>query len=139
MKSVRRIEIDENKLKRRFQQKRAKKFIETLRRKITKVESVLLAALIDAGYWVKFQSVFYSPDVLFIPDFRLALHQHKLIIEVDGKQHDYQQDYDARRTKWMEKNRNCIVIRFTNEEVLQNLPMVMDKIAVLNPKKRGKC
>lgn len=139
MKSVRRIEIDENKLKRRFQQKRAKKFVETLRRKITKAESVLLAALIDAGYWVKFQSVFYSPDVLFIPDFRLALHQHKLIIEVDGKQHDYQQDYDARRTKWMENNRNCIVIRFTNEEVLQNLPMVMDKIAVLNPKKRGKC
>lgn len=139
MSLARRLEIDANKEKRRFQQKRARKFVATLRRQITQAEQVLLNAILDAGYWVKFQSTFYSPDVLFIPDFRLALHQQKLIIEVDGKSHEYQQDYDAKRTKWMERNRNCIVIRFTNEEVVHDLPRVMEKIAAFNPKKRSEC
>lgn len=139
MKSDRRADIVERKKKQCYQKKRAGKFVATLRRQITQAERVLLSALVDAGYWLKFQSFFHSEDVLFIPDFRLALHQHKLIIEVDGKSHDYQKGYDAKRTKWMERNRNCIVIRFTNEEVLHDLRTVMNKIAAFNPKKRDEC
>ena len=131
--------IDERKAKRRFQQARAVIFKQRLKARATPAEQILIHALTDRHYWFRFQSCFYSPDLLFIPDFRLALTHQKLIIELDGAYHEDQRAYDAQRTRWMEKNRNCVVIRFTNDEVLTNLPHVMQQIAAFNPKKKGQC
>lgn len=131
--------IDERKAKRRFQQARALVFKQQLKDRATPAEQVLCHALTDQHYWFRFQSCFYSPDTLFIPDFRLALHHQKLIIELDGAYHENQRAYDEQRTRWLQKNRNCIVIRFTNDEVIYELPKVMMTIAAFNPKQRGKC
>jgi very-short-patch-repair endonuclease len=134
-----RLLVDERKAKRRFQQARALVFKQRLKERATQAEQILCSALTDRHYWFRFQSCFYSPDILFIPDFRLALHHQKLIIELDGGYHENQRAYDEQRTRWLQKNRNCVVIRFTNDEVIYDLPTVMGKIAAMNPKKRGKC
>ncbi|MFH1193061.1 MAG: endonuclease domain-containing protein [Candidatus Jorgensenbacteria bacterium] len=50
----------------------------------------------------------------------------RLAIEVDGSQH-IDSDYDARRTKYL-KEKDINVIRFWNNDVLQNLSGVYEKI-----------
>lgn len=55
-------------------------------------------------------------------------HQHELIMEVDGEIHEFQQEYDAER----EANLKALgfrIIRFTNEEVTNNVKGVLQKIA----------
>jgi very-short-patch-repair endonuclease len=50
------------------------------------------------------------------------------VIEVDGDSHDERQEYDQKRTHWME----CCglrVVRFTNDEVMKNLVAVLDATA----------
>lgn len=44
----------------------------------------------------------------------------KLFVEIDGGYHQNRQQYDERRTRWMESHRNAIVLRFSNEFVLAN-------------------
>jgi len=51
----------------------------------------------------------------------------KLIIEVDGKIHDKQKEYDDARTKELE-SLGFEVIRFTNEEVITAIDSVVDRI-----------
>ncbi len=51
----------------------------------------------------------------------------KLVIEVDGDTHAHQQDYDTRRTAWIE-NEGFRVIRFSNDEVMRNLEGVVSVI-----------
>ena len=43
----------------------------------------------------------------------------KLIVEVDGGQHNVEEEKDARRTRWLEA-RGYRVIRFWNNDVLSN-------------------
>jgi very-short-patch-repair endonuclease len=52
----------------------------------------------------------------------------KLVIEVDGGQHGEAQDYDARRTAFLESQGLC-VIRFWNNDVLSNIEGVVTMIA----------
>jgi len=52
---------------------------------------------------------------------------HKLIIEVDGSQHLDNQKYDNNRTKYLESLGYC-VIRFWNNDVLQNTCLVLETI-----------
>lgn len=61
----------------------------------------------------------------FIPDFYSS--EQKLVIELDGKIHDYQKDYDRERDLIIEK-KDLKVIRFKNEEV-NNLDKLKGKIA----------
>ena len=61
----------------------------------------------------------------FIPDF-VALSS-KLIIEVDGEIHNFQKEYDKDRTYLLEQ-RGFRVIRFRNEEVLNDIVNVIEKI-----------
>lgn len=61
----------------------------------------------------------------FIPDF-VAL-SCKLIIEVDGEIHDFQKEYDDDRT-FLLQERGFRVIRFKNEEVLNNIDKVIEQI-----------
>jgi len=138
IKTARRVEIDKNKLMRSYQQSRALEFVKSLKAQPTRAELALKKSLADARYWFKFQGCFYSPTILFIYDFKLEIHAGKLIIEVDGGYHEAQQQYDAQRTAWMESNRNCVVIRFSNDEILNDLPNVMRKIDSFNPRRIGK-
>jgi very-short-patch-repair endonuclease len=48
----------------------------------------------------------------------------KLVIEVDGGQHGEAQDYDARRTAFIE-GKGYRVIRFWNNDVLENIDGVI--------------
>ena len=61
----------------------------------------------------------------FIPDF-VAL-SCKLIVEVDAEVHDFQKEYDDDRTSLLEE-RGFRVIRFKNEEVLNNIERVIEII-----------
>ncbi|MEK9185253.1 MAG: DUF559 domain-containing protein, partial [Patescibacteria group bacterium] len=61
----------------------------------------------------------------FIVDF--VCLEKSLVIEVDGDIHDYQKTEDEERTEFL-KQRGFQVIRFRNEEVLDNLEEVVKKI-----------
>jgi len=60
-----------------------------------------------------------------IADFYCA--ECKLIVEIDGDIHDFQIEEDAARTKQIESF-GYRVIRFRNEEVLNNIEIVLTKI-----------
>jgi very-short-patch-repair endonuclease len=60
----------------------------------------------------------------FIPDF--YCHEGKLVIELDGKIHDFQKDYDQERDLII-KELGLKVLRIKNEE-LKNPETVMNKI-----------
>jgi len=51
-----------------------------------------------------------------------------MIIEVDGDSHDYQGQYDERRTRFLE-SRGYRLIRFTNDDVMKHLEGVLQVIA----------
>ena len=64
----------------------------------------------------------------FIVDF--YCHKAALVIEVDGDIHDLQKDKDARREKAL-RDLGLKIIRFRNDEVVKELPMVVEKIREL--------
>jgi very-short-patch-repair endonuclease len=66
-----------------------------------------------------------APIGPFIADF--CCEQHKLVVELDGGQHDDAKAQDDRRTQWL-KGKGYRVVRFWNNEVLQNLDGVLSAI-----------
>ena len=56
----------------------------------------------------------------------------KMVVEVDGGQHDENRDYDERRSHWLEQQ-GYQVLRFWNHEVLQHLDAVVRAIAAALP------
>jgi len=60
----------------------------------------------------------------YIPDFYCA--QKKLVIEVDGRIHDYQIEYDKHREEVL-KGKGLHVLRIKNEE-LNNMGKVIERI-----------
>ena len=61
----------------------------------------------------------------FIVDF--YCHRAALVIEVDGDVHDLQKEEDARREKVL-LEMGLKVVRFKNDEVVRELPEVVEKI-----------
>jgi very-short-patch-repair endonuclease len=61
----------------------------------------------------------------FIADFYCS--EFKLVIELDGKIHDQQKEYDELRDYIMNTS-NITVLRFSNNEILQNIDNVLTKI-----------
>src|SRR5437870_4455235 len=62
----------------------------------------------------------------------------QLVVEVDGDSHAQQTDYDAERTQWLNQQRGYRVLRFTNDEVHQNIDAVVEAIAAaLHPEAGG--
>ena len=61
----------------------------------------------------------------FIPDFYCA--EHKLAVELDGRIHDFQKEYDEHRDIILNAN-GIKVIRIQNEE-LKNMEVVKKKIS----------
>ena len=98
--------------------------IRTLRTNPTRAESALwqhLAARRTSG--VRFNR--QVPIGPFICDF--VSRGAKLVIEVDGGQHDWQSDDDARRTRFIE-HQGFRVIRFWNNDVLERMEGVVAEI-----------
>ena len=54
-------------------------------------------------------------------------HQHELIVEVDGGIHKSQQEYDAEREEYL-IGLGFRIIRFTNDDVTNNVKGVLQKI-----------
>ncbi|MFH0804127.1 MAG: class I tRNA ligase family protein, partial [Candidatus Zambryskibacteria bacterium] len=94
-----------------------------MRKTPTKAEDILWQALRrDAiGYHFRRQWIVDK----FIVDFGCL--EKMLVIEVDGDIHDYQKERDEDRTKFLEQN-GFKVIRFRNEEILNDLDDVLIKI-----------
>ncbi|MES9874965.1 MAG: endonuclease domain-containing protein [Candidatus Sedimenticola sp. 6PFRAG7] len=96
-----------------------------LRRNQTDAEQLLWRSLKSRqlkGY--KFRRQF--PVHPYIVDF--ACLSENLIVELDGGQHTEQLDYDEKRTAFLE-SKGYRVIRFWNNEVLNQLPDVVEEIA----------
>ncbi len=95
-----------------------------LRRPMTRAEQILWARVRDrqlGGF--KFRRQY--PLGPFVPDFYCA--ECRLIVEIDGDVHAFQQERDASRTAWFDE-RGYHVIRFINDEVYHNLDGVLEAI-----------
>lgn len=99
-------------------------FKRMLRKNQTPAESVLWEVLrnrkLKGTKWRRQANV----DV-FIADFLCP--EHRLIIEVDGGIHDYRHERDRLRTEVIGAY-DYRVLRFKNDEVLQELPSVLQRI-----------
>jgi very-short-patch-repair endonuclease len=96
-----------------------------LRTNLTPAEDYLWRALKSKQLnGLRFRS--QHPVGNFILDFYCA--SCKLVVEVDGSTHDDRQDYDLERTNVLETY-GYFVLRFTNDEVLGNIDIVLAKIA----------
>jgi very-short-patch-repair endonuclease len=61
----------------------------------------------------------------YIADF--YCHQHELIVEVDGAIHELQKEYDRDREDYLIA-RGFRIIRFTNDDINENLKGILQKI-----------
>ena len=96
----------------------------TLRRNSTDAERILWSELRDhrlAGAGFRRQ----VPIDGYIADF--VCHAARLVIELDGGQHDWQQASDAMRTRRIEAA-GYRVLRFWNHDVIGNLEGVLSEI-----------
>ena len=92
---------------------------------MTQAEGVLWEALKDrclGGLRFRHQ----HPLRQFILDFYCP--SRKLVVEADGAVHDSQQGQDAARARHLEAY-GLSVIRFRNDEVLRDLPGVLNRIS----------
>lgn len=101
-----------------------REFARLLRKQPTKAEEILWQRLRGsrfhgAKFWrqVPFDS--------FVVGF--YCHSAQLIVELDGKQHEWFSDYDAGRTEILERL-GVRVIRFTNDDVCGGLDSVLARI-----------
>jgi very-short-patch-repair endonuclease len=95
-----------------------------MRHEPTRAENVLWE-LIRNRNLLGFKFRRQHPIDRFIVDFFCA--EAHLVIEVDGAIHDYTQEEDALRTEFLE-SRGLRVVRFHNEEVIENLADVREQI-----------
>lgn len=92
----------------------------------TEAESILWLQLKGKKLGVKFRR--QHPIDSFIADF--VCLDKKLIIEVDGEIHNFQQEADALRTERLNEL-GYEVLRFKNEEVLADVDNVLTKISTI--------
>jgi very-short-patch-repair endonuclease len=99
-------------------------FAQKLRQEMTPAEKILWSHLRGHqlnGLHFRRQQIIDG----FIVDF--YCHSASLVIEVDGEIHQNQVKYDIEREQALQEH-NLQVIRFRNEEILNNLPEVLAKI-----------
>jgi very-short-patch-repair endonuclease len=100
------------------------KFARQLRRNQTDAENLFWSKLRNRalnGYKFRRQ----VPVGNYIADFLCI--EAMLIVELDGGQHAEQQEYDQRRTHWLE-SQGFRVLRFWNNEVLLNIDGICDAL-----------
>ncbi len=64
----------------------------------------------------------------FVADF--YCHEHRLVLEADGKSHEYQKEYDELRT-FLINTKRIQVVRFKNEEIQHSLSGVLEQLRQL--------
>jgi very-short-patch-repair endonuclease len=95
-----------------------------LRQEATPAEDVLWQALRNR----RLADLKFRRQVALGPYFLdFVCSEKRLIVEVDGDVHDEQIDYDAARTEHLEQY-GYRVLRFRNDEVLDDLDTVLDTI-----------
>jgi len=67
---------------------------------------------------VTLQQIFTDGRIAYIADF--YLYKYRLVFEIDGKQHDAQVTYDKHRTAFLNSYFNIRVVRFNNDQVINN-------------------
>ena len=90
----------------------------------TKAEAILWKELKSKklnGYKFRFQ----VPYDRFILDFLCS--EHKLIIELDGRYHEFFKQKDTERDHYFE-SKGYRILRFKNEEILKDIELVKRKI-----------
>jgi very-short-patch-repair endonuclease len=70
---------------------------------------------IDIGI-VDEQKIFTDGRIAYIADFYLK--KYNVIFEIDGNQHDFNVNYDQKRTAFLNSYFKVVVIRFKNEDLL---------------------
>jgi very-short-patch-repair endonuclease len=99
-------------------------FARNLRQHTTRSEEILWERLRSSRFHgAKFRR--QVPFGRFVVDF--YCHAAKLVVDLDGKQHEWFSDYDAGRTEVLERL-GVRVIRFTNAEVCDDLDSVLGRI-----------
>lgn len=64
-------------------------------------------------------------ETFFVADF--YCHERKLVVEIDGKIHDYHKQHDAARTEGI-NGLGVSVVRFRNEEIESNMDGVLERL-----------
>ena len=101
-----------------------RQFARGLRQHMTRAEEVLWARLRGSRFHgAKFKR--QVPFDRYVADF--YCHAAKLVVEVDGKQHEWFADYDSGRTQVLEAY-GVRLVRFTNAEVCEELDSVLLRI-----------
>ncbi len=98
-------------------------FAKENRKNPTPAENLLWQNLRNKKLGVKFRR--QHPVDVYVPDF--VCIEKKLIVEVDGEIHLSQQEYDKSRS-YVLNEIGYHVIRFTNDEVINNITVVIEKI-----------
>lgn len=97
-----------------------------LRQKSTDAERLLWSRFRNKRLMgIKFRR--QAPIGRYIVDF--VCYEHDLIIEIDGGHHQEQQASDLSRTEWL-RSRGFRVIRYWNNEVLEDIDSVLESIRV---------
>jgi very-short-patch-repair endonuclease len=94
-----------------------------MRKEMTVEEKKLWLRLNKNQLGVRFKA--QHPIDIFIVDF--YCHKFKLVLEIDGEIHLSQKEYDEGRTAELERC-GLKVIRFKNEEILNDIEIVIEKI-----------
>jgi very-short-patch-repair endonuclease len=101
-----------------------RQFARALRKQATKAEDILWAQLRASRFHgAKFRR--QVPFDRYVADF--YCHASKLVIELDGRLHEWFEDYDAGRTAVIE-NYGVRVLRFNNAQVNDDLDSVLSRI-----------
>lgn len=111
----------------------AKEICRELRKRQTAAENILWQAVRDRKFLDK---KFYCQHPLFFSDvgtesFFVAdfyCHEERHVVELDGRIHDFQKEYDAYRTDIIGEN-GITILRFKNEENENNLENVLQRLA----------
>ena len=113
----------------------AKRAARDLRRRQTEAEAKLWAILRDRRFFGKkflrqHPIIFYYQfrERFFVADF--YCHESRLVIEIDGKIHDFQKDYDQLRDHII-NDLGITVVRFKNEEIDDDIDIVLHELRQL--------
>jgi very-short-patch-repair endonuclease len=111
----------------------AKQLCRSLRKNSTQAEQIMWDNLRNRKFlnkkFYRQHPIFFDllgKETFYIADF--YCYEEKLIIEIDGGYHLRQKDYDTLRTQ-MINLLNIKVIRFTNDQVINNLKNVLEELS----------
>ncbi len=105
----------------RQRQRRKIIYAQRLRKRMTRSESLLWKALRNHALdGLKFRR--QAPVEWFVTDFLCV--ERSLVIEIDGRVHERQKEYDQERDNILMR-KHLRILRFTNTQILNDLPSVL--------------